>query len=201
MTAITRRQVAWRKDDPFGAEFAEIHLKDAKLEARGYAIGATPVPYQLQYELETHDRFVTAHLRATTTGEGWGCTLRLERDDSGHWDISDDAEGDPPFEVATHELIGLEDALDVDLGLSPVTNSAPVLRHDLLRQASSTDLVVAWVSEPDLVVHPERQRYTSDPTTRPDVVRFASLDGTFEADIVFDADGIVVEYPGIARRL
>ena len=31
--------------------------------------------------------------------------------------------------------------------------------------------------------------------------RFESLDGSFVADIVFDDDGIVLDYPGIAGRL
>jgi hypothetical protein len=33
------------------------------------------------------------------------------------------------------------------------------------------------------------------------VVRFDSLDDPFTADIKFDEDGLVVDYPGIGRRL
>jgi hypothetical protein len=33
------------------------------------------------------------------------------------------------------------------------------------------------------------------------VVRYESTDGSFAANITVDRDGIVVDYPGIARRL
>jgi hypothetical protein len=55
------------------------------------------------------------------------------------------------------------------------------------------------VSMPDLAIEPHPQRYTH---LRRDngysVVRFES-EG-FSSDIVFDSDGLVVDYPGIARR-
>ena len=33
------------------------------------------------------------------------------------------------------------------------------------------------------------------------VVRFEAVDGSFAADITLDNDGVVTDYPGIARRL
>jgi len=33
------------------------------------------------------------------------------------------------------------------------------------------------------------------------VIRYEATDGTFAADITLDTDGIVIDYPGIARRL
>jgi hypothetical protein len=65
---------------------------------------------------------------------------------------------------------------------------------------------MAWVSVPDLAVSPSAQRYTfvgrpapavgTEPTTA--VIRYES--GTFRADVVFDDDGLVVDYPGLGRR-
>ena len=195
------RRVAWRKDDPFGVEFAEITLDRGTLAARGHSIGTDPAPYLLRYELETRDGFVTASLRATTAGDGWRRTLDLERDDFARWDAADTVDGRAPFEIARHDVAGVAGALDCDLGLSPVTNSMPVLRHGLLRRAGSVDLLTAWVSVPDLVVGPARQRYAGAAASCPGRVRFESRDDPFAADIGFDADGIVVDYPGIARRL
>ena len=47
----------------------------------------------------------------------------------------------------------------LDLGLSPLTNSMPVLRHGLL-EGGERDFLMAWVSVPDLAVHADPQRYT-----------------------------------------
>jgi uncharacterized protein len=93
-------------------------------------------------------------------------------------------------------------ALDCDLGLSPVTNLTPILRHGLLAGGYRVELTVAWVSVPDLSVRADGQSYTwlgSASDRR--VIRYEASDGSFEADITLDSDGIVIDYPGIARRL
>ena len=56
------RAIAWIKDDPFGVEFAKIELDSELLTAEGVAIGTSPVPYRLDYKLETTTAFV--HLPA-----------------------------------------------------------------------------------------------------------------------------------------
>lgn len=96
----------------------------------------------------------------------------------------------------------LAGALDCDLGLSPLTNSMPVLRHRLHEGGGSVEFLMAWVSVPDLAVHRSRQRYTfvrRDAAAR--IVRFESLDATFVADVAFDDAGVVIDYPGLARRI
>ncbi len=92
------------------------------------------------------------------------------------------------------------ETLDCDLGLSPLTNSMPVLRHGLLRGGGPVDFLMAWVSVPDLAVRASRQRYTFVRAEgKGAVVRYESLDGEFTTDITFDGDGLVVDYPGIGR--
>ena len=65
-------------------------------------------------------------------------------------------------------------------------------------------MMSVWAKEhpfgAELAVYPSRQRYTfvrREPQAR--VVRFESLGGSFVADIRFDDQGVVLEYPGIAR--
>lgn len=74
--------------------------------------------------------------------------------------------------------------------LSPLTNSMPVLRHRLHEGGGPIDLLMAWVSVPDLAVYASAQRYTfirAEPGSR--IVRFESLDSSFVADLRFDEDG------------
>jgi uncharacterized protein len=47
-------------------------------------------------------------------------------------------------------------------------------------------------------VAPDGQRYTH---LSERLIRYEALDGSFAADIAVDQDGIVVDYPGIARRV
>ena len=51
------RAITWIKER--GAEFAEVSLGDSYLRAAGLAVGAVPMPYRLEYELECADGFVT----------------------------------------------------------------------------------------------------------------------------------------------
>jgi uncharacterized protein len=74
----------------------------------------------------------------------------------------------------------------------------PIMRHELLAAPGQVELTMAWVSVPDLAVEPDGQRYTS---AEPNRVRYDALDGSFSAMIRMDDDGLVADYPGIARRI
>jgi hypothetical protein len=193
--------VAWVKDDPFGVEFAEIAMGPG-LRAEGVAIGVGPVPYRLDYTVETTLGFATSRLRVTCRGDGWRRTLDLHRGEGDGWRVEADEEGDVDLPPAGGDAKALAEALDVDLALCPVTNSMPILRHGLLARGDPVQLTAAWVSVPDLGVQADGQRYRfvrSDADRT--IIRFEAVDGTFAADISLDADGIVLDYPGIARRL
>jgi hypothetical protein len=91
--------------------------------------------------------------------------------------------------------VELGDADFFDLGWSPLFNSLPVLRDRLLDGGPARDYVMRWIDVPSLAVSRSEQRY--EPLGG-GVVRFRS--GDFAADIAFDEDGFVVDYPGIGRR-
>jgi len=197
-----RRAVAWVKDDPFGVEFAELALAPQHVAAEGVAIAARPIPYRLDYVLETAPGFLTSRLWVTSRGEGWRRTLDLRRDASGVWTATTEEEGRVGLPPAGGEPATFTDALDCDLGLSPVTNLMPILRHGLLAGGDPVELTTAWVSVPDLSVRADGQRYAFLRTASDcRVIRYEASDGTFAADITLDSDGIVIDYPGIARRL
>jgi hypothetical protein len=100
------------------------------------------------------------------------------------------------------ELVGqrsvevpLDGADFFDLGWSPLFNSSPVIWDRLLESGRTREYVMRWVDVPSLEVTTSEQRY--EPLGNR-LVRFSS--GEFSADIQFDEQGFVVDYPGIARR-
>jgi hypothetical protein len=196
------RRVAWTKESVVGAEFAEIELSATTLTARVVAIGDDPLPYRLDYTLETGDAFVTRRLFLETRGDGWARSLLLERDGDGRWTAAGDGVGDPQLPAPGGDMTALAGALDCDVAHSPLTNSMPVLRHAMLEVPGSHDFLMAWVSVPDLAVRPSRQRYVAAlDVARTRVVRYESIGSTFTADLSFDPDGLVIDYPRLARRL
>ena len=157
----------------------ELQLRDGGLTATGAQVGSAPTPYRAAYELEARGDWATRRLRVEVGGVG---SLELRHDGKGHW-------------AGVENAAELEGVLDCDLAFSPLTNLMPVRRHGLHEQAGAVDFEMAWVSLPDLKVHRSQQRYEH---LAPGRVRFSS-DG-FTADLELDADGLVVVYPGLARR-
>ncbi len=162
-------------------------LANGRLTARGTQIGDDPDAYRLDYELTTGDRFVTKRLVVTAHRGDGEYKLELVRHDDGAWT----ANGEPMPEV--------QGALDCDLGLCPLTNTMPILRHGLLEpDAEARDLVMAWVAVPDLSVHRSEQRY--EPVDR-DTVRYVGKHRDFVGELTVDGDGFVLRYPELAERV
>ena len=190
----------WAKDAPFGTEFAQLTLSESTLSATGVAIGTEPCPYRLEYDLHTGDQFITCSLQVRSSGLGWRRALILQRSPAGEWSCATEAEGDLDLPPPGGDMALVAGALDCDLGLSPLTNSMPVLRHGLLAGGGPIDLVMAWVAVPELAVSASAQRYTFARRVRDrSLIRFESLDSDFRAEIAFDEHGLVLDYPGIAR--
>ena len=172
-------RLAWNGDPEWRQEVCELQLRDDGLAATGAQVGAEPAPYRAVYELEARRGWITRRLRVEVAGVG---SLELRHDGKGTWAGVDNA-------------AELEGVLDCDLAFSPLTNLMPVRRHRLHERPGTVDFAMAWVSLPDLEVHRSEQRYEH---LAPGRVRYSS-DG-FVADLQLDSDGLVVVYPGLARR-
>jgi uncharacterized protein len=94
----------------------------------------------------------------------------------------------------------LEGCIDVDIFVTPFTNTLPIRRLSLA-PGESADISVAYFDGNELQPWPEPQRYTClEKSDRGGLYRFLSLDGGFTADLPVDAHGLVLDYPGLFRR-
>jgi hypothetical protein len=178
----------WEIHENRGLETAWVTLDGGRLAARGRAVGLAPEPYWVTYTLETGDRHVTRRLAVQVESAAGARSLELQRSPDGSWR----ADG-----AALADLAG---ALDCDLAFSPLTNTMPILRHQLHQRGGAARLAMAWVSLPDLAVSRSEQGYEhlrriGDGA----VVRFTA--GSFTADLEVDGDGLVVRYPRLGYRL
>jgi hypothetical protein len=144
---------------------------------------------------------VTSSLSVSTEGGGWRRRLELSQD-GGSWTIQAAGEGQVDLPPPGGDPAALEGALDCDLGLSPLTNTMPVLRHGLHRGGGPVDFLMAWVAVPALSVHPSEQRYTFvGLRSEGSVVRYEGRHRDFVGDLIFDEYGLVVRYPDLASRV
>jgi hypothetical protein len=196
--------VAWAKESG-GAEFAVVELSADRMRARGVAIGSSGGPYRVDYELETSEAFVTSRVLVSVVGDGWSRRLELNHQPGKGWTTDVRQDGGVALPDAGGDVDQFAAACDVDLAASPLFNTMPVLRHRIHEGASAGDFLMVWISLPDLSLHPSPQRYTHVERREDEkrVVRFEAVGegDDFEAALTFDAHGLVVDYPGIARRM
>ena len=197
-----RRLVLWSGLDSWRAEVVSLELSADGIAATGTQLGADPVGYRLDYQLKAGPEFITQMLIVDVVGEGWGRRLRLVRHADGNWTCDTEARGDAPLPPPGGDVEAVSGALDCDLARSPLTNLMPVRRHRLLERPGEADFLMAWVSVPDLGLHPSEQRYEHVGRDADHaVVRYVGRHRDFVGDIVFDRDGVVEYYPDLARRV
>ena len=140
-------------------------------------------PYAVGYEIELDERWRTRRARV------WADTL----DRTGEIVLASDGDGSWTLDgVPAPHLDGL---FDVDLEASACTNTLPVHRMpfpvgEVVRAAAG------YVRALDLSVTRLQQTYR-----RIDAHRFAyTSEADFRAVLEYDAAGLIVDYPGVARR-
>ena len=194
------RALVWDGLDEQRLELALVHLGPTELRSSVTQIGTTPFPYRLSYHLVTAEGFVTQKLVAVSEGAGWRRRLQLGRSPSGVWSSVGETEGEPDLPAA-EDLPDLSDAVDCDMGRSPLTNTLPVRRLGLLA-GGEAELAMAWVSVPDLRVLRSEQRYEFISAEEDGVViRYVGRHRSYVGELTFDRDGFVLHYPDLARRL
>jgi uncharacterized protein len=117
--------------------------------------------------------------------DGGAIRRALLADGAGHWRWA----GGP-------ELTGVAGSLDVDLTVTPATNTLPIRRLADLEVGRQRDLRMAWVQFPDLEVIASAQRYERLAADR---WRFST--GDFQAELLVDPEGLVLDYGGLFRSL
>lgn len=179
-----RRAIAWTRRDGVGLE--HLVLGPASADSLVLALDEQGRPFRLAYALAwTGDwRLREAHLRVTS--EAGALDLTLRTDGAGGW-----------RDAAGAARPALDGCTDIDIWPTPFTNTFP-LRRAPLAIGERRELLVAWVSAPELTVTPMRQAYTRLAERR---YLFESRDSGFRAELSVDADHVVVDYEGLFRRL
>lgn len=141
------------------------------------------------YDIAVDSAWRTRKARVTGRSAAGRRTVLLEADGSGHWQV----DGEP----ASH----LDGCLDVDLESSAMTNTFPVHRTSLPIGARVA-APAAYVRATDLSVERLEQEYLRAPdrgTGR--CFDYAAPAFDFSCRLVYDAAGLVLDYPGIASRM
>jgi hypothetical protein len=144
-------------------------------------------PFRLRYHLaweaswQLHEAELTLETGHATR------SLILRTDGQGRWR---DGHG--------RAMDELEGCMDIDIWPTPFTNSFPI-RRTPLAVGERREFLMAWVDGTKLTVHAQAQAYTR---LAERLYLFESLDRSgFQAELPVDEDGIVLDYPGLFRRV
>ena len=140
-------------------------------------------PLEVRYLVEAGPDGLTRRVELELDG---GSTRRvLLADGAGRWRW----EGGP-------ELPEVAGSLDVDLTVTPATNTLPIRRLAALEAGQAAGLQMAWVQFPGLEVLASAQRYQ-----RLAADRWHFSTGDFHAELLVDPEGLVLDYGGLFRSL
>jgi uncharacterized protein len=171
-------------------EGVRVVLGDRRMRATGAVVstsdGGEPA-YSATYSVSTGEAGEASRVSVRAVSADGERQVTLNRSEEGIW-LVDHGKGS--------ERTDFDGAFDVDVDGCVLFNALPVRRLGLHRQAGEHELPVAWVSLPDLSVRLVRQCYTSSDSG---VITFRQND--FSADLTVDDHGLVLDYPGLARRV
>jgi hypothetical protein len=170
--------VVWRRLDEPCAEYGALWADGSGWQLRGTMVGALDgTPVNVRYGVICDERWSTlaAHLTVRTGATEEILHLRVDHDR--RWWTSEE-----------EELVAVRGCVDVDLAITPATNTLPIRRLGL-EVGASAEVRAAWVRFPDLTVAPLEQTYTRLTDTR-----YSYRSNSFHAELDVDDLGLIREY-------
>jgi uncharacterized protein len=136
-------------------------------------------PVRLSYFIVCDTNWRTKQLNVKILGSE--SSIELTADGEGNW-----------FDKST-PMPELKGCIDVDITVTPFTNSLPIRRLDF-QVGESKDLLMVFVTVPEMTVRVDKQKYTLLEKL-PDGAKYLFESGDFQAELNVDADGFVLTYP------
>jgi len=175
----------WQADGGTGLVHLNLRPNGERILADGLAIGDRDgTRYGVHFRITCGMDWKTQSLDLEAT-DGRG--VHVVADEEARWS---DRDG--------NRLPVFDGCVDIDLEGTPFTNTLPIRRLDLAPETGAVDLRMLYVPFDDFQPFVDEQRYRC---VRPGHYRYEAVDGSFDADITVDEDGLVVDYPPLFRRL
>jgi hypothetical protein len=192
------RTVLWQRIDSPGSEWCTLEREPEGWRFRGIVLASVDtVPVLVQYAValasDWSTRAVEIVMRSGDASQPR--ELRLTVDPEHRWQI--EREPAPDTSMPQDDLMALHGLMDVDLGITPATNTLPIRRLDPAI-GEAVAVTAAWVRFPELTIEPLPQRYIRLADRR---YRYESAGGAFVTEIEVDDLGLVTTYEGGWQRV
>ena len=180
------RSLLWTRRDQVSLDHFQLHHGSKEIRLTGTILTLTDgEPLRVEYVVQCDPSWETRSVRVGLTRGVASSELTLLVDGQRRWWRDG------------QEIAAVAGCVDVDISLSPSTNTLPIRRLSLAPGGAS-DVVAAWIRFPELTIEALPQRYER---TGELLYRYASAGGAFTADIEVDELGLVVRYPPAWERV
>jgi hypothetical protein len=185
--------LTWRAHDASRMESVRIQLSGKRIKANGRIVAAATASnpaFGAYYDLQTDETGATKRLGLTVTLAERERQLSIARDEENMWLVTDHR---------GESRAAYDGALDVDVVFSPFFNALPIRRCGLHERADSIALPMVYVRLPEMSVDAATVSYTSTGRGGGEGIKLHSP--VADTTITVDADGFIVDYPGLAERI
>ncbi|MGE2736632.1 putative glycolipid-binding domain-containing protein [Mycolicibacterium vaccae] len=189
---VQRAVLTWQAHDEPRMESARVQVAGNRVKAYGRIVNAatsTHPAFSASYDLVTDENGATKRLSLSLTLAERERQLSIARDEENMWLVQEHA--------GQTRRSAFDGALDVDVLLSPFFNSLPIRRLGLhLPGAQPITLPVVYVRVlPELSVDVVNMSYQPGA----DGIKLSSP--VAQTTLTVDADGFILDYPGLAARI
>jgi hypothetical protein len=180
-----QRNILWTGREYHSLENCLVNVNDHGAEVNSTIVGYyNHAIYRVDYRLRTNPDWQTTFLDLRYRHSNVQKTILLESDAMGNWRLN----GQPADDF--------KDCLDVDIPVTPFTNTLPINRLKLLDHETA-EIQVIYLDVLDERISKVRQKYLRLSKTK---YHYENIPNDFEADIEVDDAGFVVDYPALFVR-
>lgn len=178
---------AWETLNGRSLVHATVDIQDTAIYATGAAIViGYDTPYSIWYDIKCDNQWRVRHVSLSVLTTRLESTALLSNGE-GRWTNSNG-----------QHLPELDGCIDIDLSVTPFTNTFPIRRIHWTA-GKSLELKVAYWRLPNLQPSSINQRYTCLENGK--LWHYEGLTSGADYNLLTDADGLVLDYPGVFKRL
>jgi len=177
--------ILWMGRAYYSLENCLIDTSDTGTEVNSVIVGGYEGKiYRVEYQIRTNPHWETLWVDIKYHHSNRSEHLLFEGEGKGHWEMN------------SRRAEEFNQCVDIDISLTPFTNTLPINRL-ALRNGESRKIRVIYFNILEQKVLPVFQKYTrlSDAT-----YKYENIPNDFEATITVDEQGLVVDYPALFQR-
>jgi uncharacterized protein len=177
--------ILWTGREYYSLENCLVNHQENSAEISSTIIGSYEGRlYKVEYHIRTNAWWQTVLLELTSQVNNHTQMIKLEGDGKGNWTYNG------------KEAEQFKGCIDVDIAVTPFTNTLPIRRLQL-QQGQSQQIQVIYCDLLNQVIKPVSQKYTRLSNNE---YHYENIPNDFEATIKVDEYGLVVDYPGLFVR-